>query len=52
MVQIVASLTDDSRDVIYNCTMFIVQATGVINLQTFSVAPSITTKNSTNVQLQ
>ncbi len=27
MLQIVASLTDDSRSVIYNCNMFIVQAT-------------------------
>jgi len=26
-LQIVASLTDDSRGVIYNCNMFIVQAT-------------------------
>jgi hypothetical protein len=28
MLQIVASLTDDSGDVIYSCNMFIVQATG------------------------
>ncbi len=28
MLQIVASLTDDSRGVIYNCHGFIVQATG------------------------
>jgi hypothetical protein len=27
MLQIVASLTDDSRGVIYNCNVFIVQAT-------------------------
>jgi hypothetical protein len=27
MLQIVASLTDDSRGVIYNCNMFKVQAT-------------------------
>ncbi len=27
-LQIVASLIDDSRGVIYNCNMFIVQATG------------------------
>ncbi len=27
MLQIMASLTDDSRGVIYNCNMFIVQAT-------------------------
>ena len=26
-LQIVASLTDDSRGIIYNCNMFIVQAT-------------------------
>ncbi len=29
MFQIVASLTDDSRGVIYNVNMFIVQATGL-----------------------
>ncbi len=29
MLQIVESLTDDSRAVIYNCNMFIVQATVV-----------------------
>ncbi len=29
MLQIVASLTDNSRDVIYNHNMFIVQATGL-----------------------
>jgi hypothetical protein len=29
MPQIVASLTDDSRGIIYNCNMFIVQAIGV-----------------------
>jgi hypothetical protein len=51
-LKIVASLTDNTRDVIYNSNMFIVQTTGVINLHTFSVAPSITIKNSTNVQLQ
>ena len=28
MFQIVASLTDDFRGAIYNCKMFIVQATG------------------------
>ncbi len=28
MLQIVASLTDDSRGVIYNCKMFKVKATG------------------------
>jgi len=28
MLQIVASLTDDSRDVIYDCNMFKVQAKG------------------------
>ncbi len=28
MVQIAASLTDNSRGIIYNCNMFIVQATG------------------------
>ncbi len=28
MLQIVASLTDDSRGVIYDCGIFIVQATG------------------------
>ncbi len=27
MLQIVASLTDDSRGIIYDCNMFIVQAT-------------------------
>ncbi len=26
MLQIVASLTDDSRDVIYNCNRFLVEA--------------------------
>ncbi len=26
--QIVAPITDDSRGIIYNCNMFIVQATG------------------------
>ncbi len=29
-LQIVASLTDDSRDIIYNCIMFRVLATDVI----------------------
>ncbi len=29
MLPIVASITDDSRGVIYNCKMFIVQATAV-----------------------
>jgi len=29
MLQIVASITDDSRGVIYNCKMFIVQTTAV-----------------------
>ncbi len=29
MHQIVASLTDDSRGIIYNCNMFIVQATAL-----------------------
>ncbi len=28
MLQILASLTDYSRGIIYNCNMFIVQATG------------------------
>ncbi len=28
MLQIVASITEDSRCVIYDCNMFIVQATG------------------------
>ncbi len=30
MLQIVASLTDDSRGVIYNCNMFILHATEVL----------------------
>ncbi len=29
MLQIVALVTDDSRGIIYDCNMFIVQATGV-----------------------
>ncbi len=31
MLKIVASLTDNSRGVIYDCNMFIVQATDVYN---------------------
>jgi hypothetical protein len=31
MHQIVASLTDDSRGIIYDCNMFIVQATGYVS---------------------
>jgi hypothetical protein len=30
MPQSVASLTDDSRVIIYDCNMFIIEATGVI----------------------
>jgi hypothetical protein len=30
MLQIVASLSDDSRGIIYDCNMFIVQATGFV----------------------
>ncbi len=29
MLQIVASITDDSRGIIYDCILFIVQATGI-----------------------
>ncbi len=32
MLLIVVSLTDNSRGVIYDCNMFIVQATGLFNL--------------------
>ncbi len=35
MLQIVASLTDNSRDAIYNCNMLIVKATGVHNIKHF-----------------
>jgi hypothetical protein len=35
-----ASITDDDRVIIYDRHMFIVQATGVHNLPTFSEAPS------------
>ncbi len=39
-----ASLTDDTRDVIYDCHMFIVQATGAndISNQTSYVASTVT----------
>ncbi len=33
MLQIVASLTDDSRGVIYNCNVFIVQAADQITVE-------------------
>ncbi len=39
MLQIVASLTDDSRGIIYNCHMFILQATGCkIPMMTSTIA--------------
>ncbi len=36
-LQIVASLTDDFRGVIYDCNIFIIQTTGLSNLQNFIV---------------
>jgi hypothetical protein len=44
------SLTDDARVVIYDCHMFIVQATGVQNLYTFSGVTSTLYENS-NIML-
>ncbi len=37
MLQIVASLTDNSRDAIYNCNMLIVKVTGVHYIKYFGI---------------
>jgi hypothetical protein len=38
MLQIVASLIDESKGIIYNCNMFIVQATNVNFVNLFSAS--------------